>query len=124
MNCALQYRIDKIIVIFYWNKCVILVWCDKSLKKIDTADVLDAIINRPLVLPQPPTLIQDDLSKFLLGLGATMKQFKPVRLAQVKMEIASVVGKAEIENAIEIEEDVTRSMPKETETFTIDYLDY
>lgn len=74
-------------------------------KKLDTSDVLEFLISRPPVIPQTPNLVQDDLSKYLLGLGATMKQFKPVRLANVKLELATIVGKAEIENALETEEE-------------------
>lgn len=72
-------------------------------KKIDTCDVLEAILNRPPLIPQPPPYVQDDLTKYLLGLGATMKTFKPIRLARVKFELSNIVGKAEIENATEIE---------------------
>lgn len=72
-------------------------------KKIDTCDVLEAILNRPPLIPQPPPFVQDDLTKYLLGLGATMKTFKPIRLAHVKFELSNIVGKAEIENATEIE---------------------
>lgn len=74
-------------------------------KKLDTSDVLEFLISRPPIIPQTPNLVQDDLSKFLLGLGATMKQFKPVRLANIKLELATIVGKAEIENALETEKE-------------------
>lgn len=79
---------------------------------MDTSDVLEAIFNRPVAMPQPP--IQDDLTKFLLGLGATMKSFKPIRLAQVKFDIANIVGKAEIDNVIEAE----------NETVCVEYLSH
>lgn len=84
-------------------------------RKLDPADVLDAILSRPTVIPQPPEKPQDDLTQFLLGLGATMKSFKPVRLAGVKLEMATIVGKAEIQNAIELEreESVVMTIPDE-----------
>lgn len=71
---------------------------------MDTSDVLDAILNRPPLLPQPP--VQDDLTTFMLGLGATMKTFNPVRLANVKFELANIVGRADIQNAVEKQNEI------------------
>lgn len=48
-------------------------------------------------------VIRDDLTMFLLGLGSTMKNFDPVRLANVKLELATIVGRADIEHARERE---------------------
>lgn len=44
-------------------------------------------------------VVPDDLTAFLLGLGSVMKQFTPVRLANVKLELATIVGRADIEHA-------------------------
>lgn len=79
-------------------------------KKIDTSDILEAILTRSTIMPQPPPMEQDDLSKFLLGLGASMKKFNPVRLAKVKLELSTIVGRAEIENASEIQNEAERSI--------------
>lgn len=65
-------------------------------KRVEPEELIEAIINRP----QPQ---MDGISKFLLGHGATMSKFKATRLAKLKFDISNLVGKADIEHAMEEE---------------------
>lgn len=73
------------------------------MKRINREEVLETLLNRqpfvPMQLQTASSPIQENLEKFFSGIIDTMKDFPKYQIAKLKLEIGSMVGKMEMENA-------------------------